>query len=97
MSAFGILHLQFLLQDGAEEAFPKYLQVLKKQYYVTRSQEVHGPRELPKLSCRELLSSLVFDIQQSLFKVTMKAQAKGCILPPFDKNPFTRLWDIFSS
>jgi hypothetical protein len=26
----------------------------------------------------------------------MKAQAKGCMLPPFDKNPFTRLWDIVS-
>jgi hypothetical protein len=44
-------------------------------------------------TCGELLSSSVLDIQQSLFKVTMKAQAKGCMLPPFDKNPFTRLWD----
>jgi hypothetical protein len=26
----------------------------------------------------------------------MKAQAKGCMLHPFDKNPFTRLWDIVS-
>jgi hypothetical protein len=26
----------------------------------------------------------------------MKAQAKGCMLPPFDKNPFTRLWDLVS-
>jgi hypothetical protein len=70
--------------------------VLKRQYCSTRSQGAHGPRELPTLTCEELLSSSALDIQQSLFKVTMKVQAKGCMLPPFDKNPFTRLWDIVS-
>jgi hypothetical protein len=26
----------------------------------------------------------------------MKAQARRCMLPPFDKNPFIKLWDIVS-
>jgi hypothetical protein len=51
---------------------------------------------LPTLTYEELLSSSALNIQQSLFKVTMKAQAKGCMLPPFEKNPFTRLWDLVS-
>jgi hypothetical protein len=55
------------------------------------AQEAHGARELPKVTCRELLSASALDIQQSLFKVTMKAQARSCMLPPFDKNPFIRL------
>jgi len=97
LTAFGILYPQYWLQEGAEEAFPKHLQVLKRQYCGTREQRAHGARELPKLTCGELLSSSALDIQQSLFKVTMKAQAKGCVLPPFDKNPFTRLWDLVSS
>jgi hypothetical protein len=96
LSAFGILYPQYWLQDDAEEAYPKHLQVLKRQYCGTRSQGAHGPRELPTLTCGELLSSSALSIQQSLFKVIMKAQAKGCMLPPFDKNPFTRLWDIVS-
>ena len=93
---FGILYPQYWLQDGTEEAFPKLLQALKRQYCGTRNQHVHGPRELPTLTCGELLSSSALNIQQSLFKVTMKVQAKGYMLPLFDKNPFTRLWDLVS-
>jgi hypothetical protein len=37
LSIFGILYPQYWLQEGVEEAFPKYLQVLKKQYCGTRS------------------------------------------------------------
>ena len=73
LSTFGILYPQYQLQEGTEEAFPKHLQVQKKQYYGTRSQEAHGAWELPKVTCGELLSASALDIQQSLFKATMKA------------------------
>ena len=93
LSAFEILYLQYWLQDGIAEAFLKHRQVLKNN---TRSQHAHGSWDLPKLTYGELLYASALDIHQSLFRVTMKAQAKGCMLPPFDKNPFTRLWDIVS-
>lgn len=59
LSTFGI----FYPQNGAKEAFPKHFQVQNKQYYGTRSQEAHGARELPKVTCGELLSALALDIQ----------------------------------
>jgi hypothetical protein len=37
LSVFGILYPQYWLQDNAKEAFPKHLQVLKRQYCGTRS------------------------------------------------------------
>lgn len=86
------------MQEGVEEAFPKHLQVLKKKYCGTNSQEAHGAWELSKVTCGELLSASSLDIQQSLFKVTIKAQARSCMLPPFYKDPFTKLWDrVFGS
>jgi hypothetical protein len=39
-----------------------FLQVLKKQYYGTRSQEAHGAQELPKVTCGELLFASTLDI-----------------------------------
>jgi hypothetical protein len=78
LSAFEILYPQYWLQDGVEEAFPKHLQVLKSS---TRSQHAHGSWDLPKLTYEELLFASALDIQQSLYRVTMKAQAKGCICP----------------
>jgi hypothetical protein len=97
LSAFGILYPQYWLQQGAEAAFPRHLQVLKNQFCGLRVQRGRTSGDLTEESMGELLSSSVLDIQQSLFKITMKNQSRGCMLPPFTKNPFTRLWEIVGS
>jgi hypothetical protein len=97
LSAFGILYPQYWLQQGAEAAFPRHLQVLKNQFCGLRVQRGRTSGDLTEESMGELLSSSVLDIQQSLFKITMKNQSRGCMLPPFTKNPFTQLWEIVGS
>ena len=97
LSAFGILYPQYWLQQGAEEAFPRYLQVLKNRFCGPRMQCRRTLGDLTVESVGELLSSSALDIQQSLFKITMKSQSRGCMLPSFTKNPFTWLWEIVGS
>jgi hypothetical protein len=45
----------------------------------------------------EVLSIASLDIQQYLFKKTMKSNACVAMVKPFDVNPLTHLWRTFST
>jgi hypothetical protein len=97
LCAFGILYPQYWVQEGVEEAFPKHLDVLKAHFCESTVQQARGEDELPQVRIPGILSAQALDIQQSLFKVTMKAQASTCMKPPFERNPYSRLWDNIGS
>jgi hypothetical protein len=44
-----------------------------------------------------LFLAIAFDLQRSLFVITMRSNSKLVMHKPFDVNPFTKLWRTFSS
>jgi hypothetical protein len=50
------------------------------------------PTEFPEVSCDAIFSSSSLDIQTTLFKQMMRAQASKVMKKPIDINPVMRLW-----
>jgi hypothetical protein len=99
LDAFGIIYPQFWMQEDVEEAFQQHLSVLKAFYCTAR--EVNGGRPLieggDSFTAPELLSASKLEVQQGLFKVTMRANAQAACTPPFSGNPLVKLWRQLTS
>jgi len=91
--AFGIIYPQYWRQVGAEASFPKHLEVLKNFYCQAHS--VNNGQPLYEASkpytTPTILSAMNLNLQQGLFKVTMKAQCEAACGLPLDVNPIIKL------
>jgi hypothetical protein len=103
MDAMGIVYPQYWLQTNANVTFPQHLEVLKNFYCTPR------PCGQPKddkyvTMVLIILSSWDLDVQQNLFKFTMKFNGIQTMVEVltfvFDKvnpttiNPFTHMWQV---
>jgi hypothetical protein len=99
LDAFGIIYPQYWIQEGADESFQQHLSVLKTFYCTTR--EVNGGKPLLEggdpFTVPEFLSASKLEVQQGLFKVTMKANTEAACAPPFTVNPLVKLWRQLTS
>jgi hypothetical protein len=79
LDAFGIIYLWYWMQEGMEETFQQHLLVLKAFYCLAR--EVNRRRPLVEggdpFSTPRLLSASKLEVQQGLFKVTMRANTEA--------------------
>jgi hypothetical protein len=99
LDAFGIIYPQFWMQEDVEEAFQQHLSVLKAFYCIAR--EVNGGRPLIEggdcFTAPELMSASKLEVQQGLFKVTVRTNAQAACTPPFSGNPLVKLWRQLTS
>ena len=87
LSASRILYPQYWLQEGAEDSFPRYLQILKNQFCGTRVQCGWTLEDLKEQSVGELLSASALDIQQPFFKDHDEELGLGVHFATLHKNP----------
>lgn len=87
------MYPQYWRQAGADGSFQQYLSVLKEFYCKLKTISLDGET----LIVPEMLSSLKLDTEQSLFKLTMKANYKAICAPPFDVNLIVKLWRTLSA
>jgi hypothetical protein len=71
-----------------------------KAFYCT-AREVNGRWPLVEggdcFTALELLSASKLEVQQGLFKITMRANAQAACTPPFFGNPLVKLWRQLTS
>ncbi len=92
MNAFGIVYPQQWLQLESETRFVVHLAILKDALCQPKKL---GLDELLDLG---LFLATAFDLQRSLFVITMKNNSKLVMQKPFDVKPLTKLWiTLFSS
>ena len=66
--------------------------VIKKWYYDIKKFTFRRGSEKVTRQVAQPLDSYQLDLQTNLFKVTMKSNAEKMLEPPYDVNPFTKLW-----
>ncbi len=71
--------------------YPAHLTIMKVGFYQPTKV---GPDEVWVLS---LFSTIAFDLQRSLFVITMTKNVKLTMHKPFDVNLVTKLWKTFTS
>jgi hypothetical protein len=89
LDAFGIIYPQYWMQEGADISFQQHLSEPKAFYCTAR--EVNGGKPFLEggdpFTVPKLLSASKLEVQQGLFKVTMKANAVVACTSPFTMNP----------
>lgn len=94
MDALGVVFPQYWAQPNADASFSAHLTILKDVFCHPRS-VVAVDGEVAWV--HELLSSTALDEQMCMFKMSMKANSKSVMAPPFTVNPMTKLWQILGS
>jgi hypothetical protein len=98
LDAFGIIYLQYWMQEGTEESLPHHLAMLKEFY--CRAKLVNDGEPLVEggspYTVPEMLLASTLDNQQGLFKLTMKSNCDGACAPFFNVNPLIKLWRTLS-
>ena len=79
LDVFGIIYPQYWTQEGGDDTFQQHLLVLKN-FYCTSKTETFDRKQLLIL---EMLSASKLDVEQSLFKLTMKANSEAACAPLF--------------
>jgi hypothetical protein len=88
---WGCVHTEYWLQLEHEPRFVVQLTIFKATFCQLK-------KVRPKEVCdSKLFSTTTFDLQRSLFVLTMKNNVKLAMQKPFDINPFTKLWRTFFS
>ncbi len=71
-------------------SFPKHLIVIKTTLCFNKTQLLNGVETF----VFEVLNASDLDNQQGMFKLMMKSNVIACMAPPFDSNPFTKMWHL---
>jgi len=90
MNAFGILYPQYWCAPNAEEAFDSYLRTLMDTY---GHEKILGEGD-QKILIRPVIDRDALIAQRALFKTCMKSNSRAAMLPPFDINPLTKVWQV---
>ncbi len=91
MDALGVVCSQYWLQPKPEKGFNTHLAIMKVALYQLKKVR---PDEVWVLN---LFFAIAFDLQRSLFVLTMTNNAKLAMHKPFDVNLVTKLWRTFTS
>jgi hypothetical protein len=92
MCSLGVVFPQYWLQCNADDFFPLHMKTIRDHYCVRKSISV-GTDEEPRVKHIEaLLDARTLGLQSSLFKLTMKSNAKSAMEGPHDQNPLTQMW-----
>jgi hypothetical protein len=92
MNSLAIVFPQFWLQSNVDDLFPVHMKTLREHYCVPRTVNF-GTRAEPRYTEIDfLLDARTLGFQTSLFKLTMKSNAKRVMEEPRDVNPLTKLW-----
>jgi hypothetical protein len=92
MNALAIVFPQYWLQGNCDELFNLYMKKIRGHWCMVRSVNF-GTAEEPKIrQLYPLLDARTLGFQTSLFKLTMKSNAKQAMEEPRDENPLTKLW-----
>jgi len=86
MNVIEIIYSQYQLQPICESTFVNCLAFIKQHYYISKKVDIDDKWFLKPLS-RETL-----DLENFLFKLTMKNQTSKAMVEPKDNNPMTKLW-----
>jgi hypothetical protein len=97
MDALGIIFPQFWLQANCDAIFLLYLKTLKAHFYELRSVISRSEKDEVSTQVFEPLDARTLDLQTSLFKLTMKSNAKSAMEELHDMNPVTKLWTKLGS
>jgi hypothetical protein len=97
MDALGIVFPQFWLQANCDELFSLHLKTLKAHFCELRSVISRSEKEGVSCQVSKLLDARTLDLQTSLFKLTMKSNAKTVMEEPHDMNLVTKLWTKLGS
>jgi hypothetical protein len=86
MDAIGVCYLQYWLQDDVEQNFQCHFMLIKRHYcYESKLWSNFAMSPL-------ILSFRTMNLQQSIFKCTIKINVITTMEPPFHVNPFIWLW-----
>jgi hypothetical protein len=86
--ALGIVYIHYWLFDDYDESFNTNLNVLKAFFCTPKKIGVVEHVVL------EVLCAYTLDVQKSMFKITMKSNAKVTLGPLSTINPLTKMWGI---
>jgi hypothetical protein len=84
----GVVYFHYWLFEGCDESFNTHLNVLKDFFCRPKNKTVvecvvHG-----------VLYASTLEVEKSMFKTTMKSNAKVALVPFNTINPFTKIWNI---
>jgi hypothetical protein len=92
MNALSIVFPQFWLQSTCDELFALHMNTIRGHFAVVGFVN-RGTVEEPKIvQVDPLLDARTLGLQTSLFKLTMKSNAKSAMEEPRDKNLVSKLW-----
>jgi hypothetical protein len=94
MDALGFVYPQYWTDKECDENFDKHLKIIKAHYGHSMP---FSTAKFPKGSIDPILSPVNLDMQTSLFKMTMKENAKTMFRKPYAINPVTCLWRSIDS
>jgi len=86
--ALGIVYIHYWLLDDYDESFNTHLNVLKAFFCTPKKTGVAEHVVL------EVLCASTLDVQKSMFKITMKSNAKATLGPLNTINPLTKMCRI---
>jgi len=86
MDALGVCYLQYWLQDDVEQNFQHHFMLIKR-HYCPESKLWRNFAMSPLI-----LSFKTMNLQQSIFKCTIKVNVVTTMEPPFHVNSFIWLW-----
>ena len=92
LTEFGIIYPQYWTQ-GVDDTFQQHLSVLKNFFLTSKTVTFDGKA----LLISEMLSASKLDVEQSLFKLTMKANSEATCSPPLQVDPVVKLWKTLSA
>jgi hypothetical protein len=84
MDALGIVFPQFLLQANCDALFPLHLKTLKAHFCELRSVISGSEKDGVSTQVFEPLDARTLDLQTSLFKLTIKSNAKSAMEEPHE-------------
>jgi hypothetical protein len=93
MYALGIVYTQYWLQVKCVTSFPKHLVVIKITLCSNKTYLLDGVETF----VLEVFNVSDLNYQQGMFKSMMKSNAITCVVPPFDTNPFTKMWCLVTT
>jgi hypothetical protein len=92
MEALGIVFFQYWRSPNCDILFFVHMQVIKKWYCDMKEISFREGLEKVTTQVAQPLDSYKFDLQTSLFKLTMKSNTEKMLGPPYDQNLVTKLW-----
>jgi hypothetical protein len=94
MDALGVVYPQYWKDsEQADKSFRKHLDIIKDHYYQPKWV---GEEDKKKLVA-PILDSFQLELQQPLFKLSMRNNSMAVCEPPYFFNPLTKLWHMLDA